>query len=397
MKRQLVFNTYQFVQNASGDVVDIYIDGDIVDEPTREMYQAFWGDECSVSFKSIRNQFTSSKAKTFNIYINSGGGMVSDAFAIHDYIVELQNKGTTVNCVGMGIIASAATYILMASNNSRITENSWFMIHNMSGGIWGDVNEIENYARMMRRFNDAAVNLYATTTGKDTATITAWMNEETWFIGEDAAREGFVKDCSGKENGIKNAIPKDKWPFNNTAILNTINNSISKPKNKDMKLKKIGEAISNAVQTALKEAGLIVDNKVGTINLVDFQTSITNAVNTSLESLETDISEGITNGMTEAMKGDAFNTAVANAVKKALETVPENITNAITAATKDVATKTELQNVVTDLSDKLGTPGVRNSKKGKKAAEPNDDDDDEEEVTNITSDATNGRRIVEFE
>lgn len=344
MKRQLIFNTYQFVQNATGDAVDIFIDGDIVDEPTRELYQEFWGDECSVSFKSIRNQITSSKAKTFNIYINSGGGMVTDAFALHDYIVDLQNKGVVVNTIGCGIIASAATYILMSSDNSRITENSWLMIHNMSGAIYGNVNEIENYAKTMRKFNNAAVDLYASATGKDTATITTWMNEETWFQGPDAAKNGFVKECSGKETRVTNSIPKEKWPFKNAAILNTINNSIPQPKNKGMKKNKI----ANAIAAAFTALGLGNDAKLSTVKVDELRNALVN----SFEAVEDD--EDVTSVINSAFTGEAFNTAVANAVKKALETLPTNITEAITDSTKDLVKKTELDAVKIDLANKLG-------------------------------------------
>jgi ATP-dependent Clp protease protease subunit len=370
VNRQLIFNSYQFIENAAGDAVDIFIDGDIVDEPTREMYQAFWGDECSVSFKSIRNQITASKAKTFNIYVNSGGGMVMDAFAIHDYIVDLENRGVTVNTVGMGIIASAATYILMAAKNSRITENSWFMIHNMSGAIYGDVNEIENYAKTMRNFNNAAVTLYTKATGKDTATVINWMNEETWFKGKEACDNGFVKDCSGKETGIKNAIPKEKWPFKNAAILNSINNGL--PKNKGMKKNKI----ANAIKAAFEGLGLANDAKLSTVKVDELR----NALTTSFEAVEDD--EDTDAIVKNALTGDAFNAAVAKAVTNALATVPANITDAITTATAGLVKTADLDAVKNDLADKLGTPKVKNTKNSKPEADT--DTEDYSEIEGIT-------------
>ena len=114
------------LQNQTDGVVDIHIDGDIVDSPTQEIYRNFWGDETSVSFRSFRNQIESASPKSLNVYINSTGGHVGDAMAMHDYLNELAGKGVKINKIGRGIIASAATYLLVGENSS-MTENSMLM------------------------------------------------------------------------------------------------------------------------------------------------------------------------------------------------------------------------------------------------------------------------------
>lgn len=222
MSHRSLTNFQYSVRNATSDALDIYIDGYIVDAPTQEMLRSWYGDETSVSYKSLRDQITATQPKTVNVYINSGGGQVADALAIHDMIVELQARGAAVNTYGRGIIASAATYILMASNNSSISENSWFMIHNVQGGAYGDVNDVENAAKMMRRFNDQIRDLYVNYTGIDAATIASWMNKETWFSGAQAKEKGFVKNVTGQAV-FTNAIDETKWPFHNSAVLNAYN------------------------------------------------------------------------------------------------------------------------------------------------------------------------------
>lgn len=348
MKSSLSLSNYSYVKNADSNTADIYIDGYIVDEPTREMYAAYWGDETSVSFKSMRQQMQNSGASTINIYINSGGGQVIDAMAIHDMIVQLENKGTTVNTIGMGIIASAATYILMSSRNSSITENSWFMIHNMSGGIYGDVNEVENYAKMMRKFNDAACNLYATATGKTATVIGNMMNAETWMTGKEACDNGFVKNCSGKAE-FKNSIKPEQWPYSNMAVLNTYNSSVSN-KNTDMDFKALGEKIANSIKVALGNTTLTADQR---------DASITNALTEGFK----EVDEAVKDSVKTAMNSDATAKAVANAITEAFKTVPANFTQAITDATSGFATKAELEKLQTDLVNKLG--GSNSGKAGK--------------------------------
>lgn len=355
MRTQIVVNKYSFVKNQSeADTYDVFIDGDIVDADTQQ-WLAYWGIDTSTSYKSLRDQILNCGCNNINIHINSGGGMVSDALAMGDFIKEQRAAGKNIKTFGKGLVASAATYPLMAAGpGSNISKNCFFMIHNVSGGGYGTVDEIEAIAKMMRKFNDCVRDEYADMTGKPKETISAWMNAETWFTGREACDNGFIKNCTATENAITNTINKENWPFNNKAILNTINNSISQhqPKNKGMKKNKI----ANAIAEAFEKLGLTNDAKLSTIKVDALQ----NALTTSFEAVEDD--EDIAALVTSAMTGEAFNTAVANGVKKALETVPTNITEAITNATKDFVTNEKLETMKTDLATKLGTTNNKTTK-----------------------------------
>lgn len=224
MKRQ--FQAFQFtIQNTANDAVDIHIDGTIVDAETQSILKDWFGDDTSVSYKSFRDNLNSITANTFNVYINSGGGLVTDAMAIHDLLIDLQDKGKTVNTIGRGIIASAATYILMAGKNASMSSNSWFMIHNVSGGIYGDVNMVENYAAMMRKFNNASADFYASATGLSRTVISNMMNAETWMTAQEAKDKGFIKNISGNA-AFKQTISSEHWQYSNTAVLNSYNKQV---------------------------------------------------------------------------------------------------------------------------------------------------------------------------
>lgn len=246
-----IFN-YSF-QNATDDSVDINIDGVIVDASTQQIMKDWWGDDTSVSFKSFRDEINNSKAKTFNIFINSYGGHVGDAMAMHDLLVDMQNNGKTVNTHGRGIIASAATYVLMAGKNSEMSKNSWFMIHNVSGGVYGDVNIVENYARSLRKFNDATRDFYSTSTGIAKENITKMMNAETWMTADEAKEKGFIKNVSGGAT-FSNEIPKENWHYSNAAVLNIYNHSVKAFK------KMNNGAFQNTLKAANVDSFEVVDN-----------------------------------------------------------------------------------------------------------------------------------------
>jgi ATP-dependent protease ClpP protease subunit len=244
MKRQFQAFNYKVV-NQADDTLDVYIDGVIVDAETQQILKDWFGDETSVSYKSFRDQVTAANPKKLNIYIISGGGIVTDAMAMHDFIKDQIKNGVTVNTIGRGIIASAATYILMAGgDNSSMSENSWFMIHNVAGMVWGDVNIIENYAKSMRKFNNAISGFYARATGLSETVIGNMMDAETWMLANEAKEKGFVKNIDGAAE-FKNSIKPEQWPYSNTAVLNAYNSAVKVPSTSESDRKSFFSDIKN--------------------------------------------------------------------------------------------------------------------------------------------------------
>lgn len=362
MNRQLsVFNFS--LTNKKDDEIDIHIDGYIVDAPTQEVLKAYWGDETSVSYKSFRNQIEAAKPKVINVFINSGGGHVGDAMAMHDYLNAKESDGVTVNRNGIGIVASAATYILMGKN-SAMTTNSWFMIHNVQGGIWGDVNVIENYAKTMRKFNNQVRDFYSNATGLEPEQVSALMNKESWLTAQEAKDKGFVKNVTG-EVKFSNSIKPEQWQFQNTAVLNAynsaaLNNSSTQNNNTQMETNKITEAIQNGFKN-LKEALGIKDkdnNEAVNNAFQGFAESITNAIKDSGVSV-TD--EKLTEIVNTVLASDTVKNALALQVKNAVaenETVKGIPTNETISAQVKNELKTTLEtfknDLTTSISDMIG-------------------------------------------
>lgn len=235
--------------------------------------------------------------------------------------------------------------------------------------------------------------MYANTFNKPKETIAAWMNAETWWTGQDMVNMGLItaKNCGPAESAFTNSIPKEKWLFNNTAILNTINSSIKPPKNKDMKK----NSIINAIEEGFKK--YFTNNTLQNAKPDDLKAAIVNAINEQEDNDELDPA-AISNAVNTAMTGDAFNTAIANGIKKVLEGADNPVNAAITTATNsfakkdEVVTKTELETMKNDLADKFGTPTNRRTKPKNTTA--TFDDEEEANEVNITNDG--GRRIVTF-
>jgi ATP-dependent protease ClpP protease subunit len=329
MNRQ--FQVFNFsIRNAAQDAVDINIDGDIVDASTQAILRDWYGDDTSVSFKSFRDQLKAQEASTYNIYINSYGGMVTDAMAMHDLIVEMRQQGKVVNTIGRGIIASAATYILMAGNSS-MSKNSWFMIHNVSGGIWGDVNMVEQYAAMLRKFNNSARDFYASATGKRKEDITKMMDAETWMTADEAKMNGFVQNVSGDVN-FTNRIPKENWQFSNMAVLNAYNSAVSQPaphltiSNQIEEMKQFFQDLGQQIMNHIKGIQSPENNDHSAL-MASIGEAVGNQISSAGEQMEAAVNEAVTNAVNKAIEEAGISAAVTNAVAEAVKPLNQKITD----------------------------------------------------------------------
>jgi ATP-dependent protease ClpP protease subunit len=314
VKRQIDIFNYQIVSNSASNRAEIFIDGDIVDASTQEIYAEWWGDSTSVSYKSFRNELLNCGQTNVDVFVNSYGGHVGDAMAIHDLISELNNKGWNINTYGRGMVCSSATYIVMAGKNGgSVSSNTSWLIHNVSGGMYGNVVEMENYVAMMRKFNNMIIAFYVRVTGMTNEKVTELMNNETWFIGREIQDNGFVKDVTG-EVAITNAIQPERWPFANKAVLNTYNKSIQNYNYMDIK---------QMIENLRKDMQALFANK--DTKPEDLANSIATQISNVLEQANASNATAINDAVTTAV--NAANTANAAAIT-------EQITNAVNAATE---------------------------------------------------------------
>lgn len=121
---------------------------------------------------------------TVKVLINSDGGNLATALLICKALRECEAR--TVAYIGM-FCASAATIIALACDEWEIDENSSFMIHTATYGLYGKLPEVAAQQRHMERaINRICVNAY---TGFLTETeIQATIEgKDFWFDGDELA------------------------------------------------------------------------------------------------------------------------------------------------------------------------------------------------------------------
>jgi ATP-dependent protease ClpP protease subunit len=147
-----------------------------------------WWDE-GITGESISKEIAAIDADEIDVRINSGGGLVFEGLAIYNALARHDAK--IVMHVD-SIAASIASVILMAGDEIRIAEGAQVMIHKPWSGTWGDANAFRKEAAILDKLEGGIIDIYAARTGADRADLEAWVNDETWFTGQEAVDAGFA-------------------------------------------------------------------------------------------------------------------------------------------------------------------------------------------------------------
>jgi len=129
------------------------------------------------------------EATSFNVHINSEGGVVDEGFDIYNYLRSLQ---LPIKTVGNGLVASIATVIFMAGDTRVLKEGTQFMIHLPWGGMDGTADEMENYSKVLRDAENKLLKFYKEKTGLTDEAIYPLLRNETWLNNEESLNLGFV-------------------------------------------------------------------------------------------------------------------------------------------------------------------------------------------------------------
>lgn len=129
------------------------------------------------------------EATPIDLRLNSPGGSVFDAVAIHNAIK--RHEGPVTVWID-GIAASAASYVAMAGDEIVMPENAFLMIHDPAGLVMGTAVDMRAMAEALDKVKDSLAAGYATKSGRPPDEIAALMAAETWLDAKDALALGFA-------------------------------------------------------------------------------------------------------------------------------------------------------------------------------------------------------------
>ena len=125
------------------------------------------------------------------IFINSPGGDVDAGCAIYDMV---RFVSCPVIMVGMGLVASAASLILLAVPAERRVglPNSSYLIHQPLSEMKGNATDIEIHALQLEKIKAKLNAIISEATGMPLETVTADTDRDHWLDVSEALKYGLI-------------------------------------------------------------------------------------------------------------------------------------------------------------------------------------------------------------
>lgn len=141
------------------------------------------------------------------VFIDSPGGDADAGYAIFDMIRFVKPE---VYTVGMGLVASAGSLILLAAEKDRrvATPNSHYLIHQPLSGMRGVATEIEIHAREIERMKARINKLISEETGQPIEKVEKDTDRDFWMTAEEAKEYGLVSKIVWRRSDLSEGQSK---------------------------------------------------------------------------------------------------------------------------------------------------------------------------------------------
>ncbi len=126
-----------------------------------------------------------------NIYINSPGGSVYAGMAIYDTMRFIKCDVATT---ALGMAASMGAFLLAAGTQGKRSAlpNTRILLHQPSGGLAGQVSDVEIHARELMRTKQKMNELLAEMTGQTAEKVESDTDRDYMLGAEDAVEYGII-------------------------------------------------------------------------------------------------------------------------------------------------------------------------------------------------------------
>ena len=145
--------------------------------------------------------------KDINFYINSPGGAVTAGMAIYD---TMQYIAAPVSTLCLGQAASMGALLLAAGAPGKrfALPNSRIMIHQPSGGFYGQATDIDIHAKEVLRMKTRLNEILARHTGKSIKRIAADTERDNFMTAEEAATYSLVDAVLSSRHDLPTPVKK---------------------------------------------------------------------------------------------------------------------------------------------------------------------------------------------
>lgn len=175
----------------------------------------------TVTPQEFARDLESLNGKDVTVRINSGGGDVFAAHAIHNQLVAYKGRVTVIID---GLAASAATIVAMAGQKIIMPSNSMMMIHNPAIGMddYYTAEDLQKYVEALTAIKGSIVAAYKKRCKLSSEELEILMDAETWMGAQECLDKGFADEINGSIETVLNG---------NTLIINSAKYDLTAYKN----------------------------------------------------------------------------------------------------------------------------------------------------------------------
>lgn len=128
--------------------------------------------------------------KPIILWINSGGGSVSDGFSIID---AMEGISSLVVTLIVGEACSMAGVVSIAGDQRWMTEHAIWMSHEMAGGIWGDyTSKVLDRADFLKKEQRKLLEFIKNHTKLTKKELRKAKKGELWLYPEECKEKGII-------------------------------------------------------------------------------------------------------------------------------------------------------------------------------------------------------------
>ena len=129
--------------------------------------------------------------KDIDMYICSPGGSVTAGLAIYD-VMQMFSCDVKTYCVGQAASMGAVLLSAGAPGKRYALPNARIMIHSVSSGTEGKVEDMKLAVQEANRLNDILAEILASTTGNPLKKVKSDMERDFFMSAEEAKKYGLV-------------------------------------------------------------------------------------------------------------------------------------------------------------------------------------------------------------
>lgn len=188
-KQQIVLSTEGLSNTAAPVGNKIYLYDDISRMSILTVSKQI--DEVTRQLKLLQMIYNMAEPPPIELYISSDGGEISPALSLVDKII---SNPVSINTYINGMAASAATLISVVGKKRYMTPNSHMLLHQLSSGVWGNFEQINDEKQNLDMFMDMIKNVYLKHTKLKSKELTELLKHDYCLPAEKCKEWGIIDE-----------------------------------------------------------------------------------------------------------------------------------------------------------------------------------------------------------